>query len=196
MTGRDVVEVVVALRSAGSTCVLAGGWGVDALVGRRTRRHADLDLAVDDGSPAPATAAGRALEAIGFGLVRCDVLPGAYFADRRLYEDRWGRLVDLHPAHVGLGDDRAALPGVPVLDGGSVVTGTVGGRPVACLSAGEQSASRRGYPPRDVDRRDLRLLGVLARPRPGSPLPAGDRSGHRPPEREGGGDVPPSLSLP
>ena len=51
----DVVEILSDLRAAGCRVWVAGGWGVDALVGRQTRPHRDLDLAVDDepGHPLP-----------------------------------------------------------------------------------------------------------------------------------------------
>jgi hypothetical protein len=41
----------------------AGGWGVDALVGRQTRSHRDLDLALDAGNEAAAL---RALQRRGY----------------------------------------------------------------------------------------------------------------------------------
>jgi lincosamide nucleotidyltransferase A/C/D/E len=46
MTVDDVIEVLDRLAIAGVEIWLDGGWGVDALVGRQTRAHADLDLAL------------------------------------------------------------------------------------------------------------------------------------------------------
>lgn len=43
----EVMAVLTDLRQAGCRCWVAGGWGVDGLVGRQTRPHRDLDLAVD-----------------------------------------------------------------------------------------------------------------------------------------------------
>ncbi|MGI3781472.1 MAG: nucleotidyltransferase domain-containing protein, partial [Janthinobacterium lividum] len=43
----EVTEVLADLREVGCRAWVAGGWGVDALVGRQTRPHRDLDLAVD-----------------------------------------------------------------------------------------------------------------------------------------------------
>src|SRR4051794_21469752 len=42
-----VVHWLGVLEAAGVRCWLAGGWGVDALVGRQTRVHRDLDLVLD-----------------------------------------------------------------------------------------------------------------------------------------------------
>jgi lincosamide nucleotidyltransferase A/C/D/E len=46
MTEESALEILVALWSHGVTASVDGGWGVDALVGRQTRPHEDLDLVV------------------------------------------------------------------------------------------------------------------------------------------------------
>jgi lincosamide nucleotidyltransferase A/C/D/E len=43
----DVLAVLDALAHAGCRAWVGGGWGVDALVGRPTRSHRDLDLAIE-----------------------------------------------------------------------------------------------------------------------------------------------------
>ncbi len=43
----EVHAVLDALGTAGIPTWVAGGWGVDALAGRQTRAHRDLDLLVD-----------------------------------------------------------------------------------------------------------------------------------------------------
>lgn len=43
----EVIEVLADLREADCRAWVAGGWGVDALVGGQTRPHRDLDLAID-----------------------------------------------------------------------------------------------------------------------------------------------------
>src|SRR4051794_700622 len=45
-TQDDVVAVLDAFDRAGVQGWLAGGWGVDALVGHQTRPHTDLDLVI------------------------------------------------------------------------------------------------------------------------------------------------------
>jgi hypothetical protein len=48
VSAADVGTALGIAHSAGYDRVwIAGGWGVDALVGRQTRIHSDLDLAVD-----------------------------------------------------------------------------------------------------------------------------------------------------
>ena len=43
----EVLAVLADLTEAGCSVWVVGGWGVDALVGRQTRLHRDLDLALD-----------------------------------------------------------------------------------------------------------------------------------------------------
>jgi lincosamide nucleotidyltransferase A/C/D/E len=47
MTADDVVALYARLTQAGVRVWVDGGWGVDALLGRQTRPHADLDVAVE-----------------------------------------------------------------------------------------------------------------------------------------------------
>jgi hypothetical protein len=59
----EVIGVLADLAEAGCAVWVAGGWGVDALVGRQTRLHRDLDLAVDARNE---TVALRVLERRGY----------------------------------------------------------------------------------------------------------------------------------
>jgi len=43
----EVLAILGAVEVTGTRLWVAGGWGVDALVGRQTRAHRDLDLLVD-----------------------------------------------------------------------------------------------------------------------------------------------------
>jgi lincosamide nucleotidyltransferase A/C/D/E len=155
MDAAAVHVVLDALAAAGCPCWISGGWGVDALVGRQTRPHRDLDLAIDAAREAEAM---RALAALGY-TVETDWRPVRV----ELVEPGDGR-VDLHPVvFAGTGDGRQAG-----LDGawfdyprGDLTGGTIGGRAVPCISAGLQLTFHRGYEPRDVDLLDLRLVHDL-----------------------------------
>ena len=46
MTLEDVLDVLAALDAGGIDYWVDGGWGIDALLGRQTREHRDLDLGV------------------------------------------------------------------------------------------------------------------------------------------------------
>src|SRR4051812_11651421 len=85
----EVLRVLRTLERAGCRVWLAGGWGVDALAGRQTRPHRDVDLAHDAGGEAAALAA---LAGLGYAVetdwrpVRAELVAGD--EERR---------VDLHP---------------------------------------------------------------------------------------------------
>src|SRR4051794_25159397 len=61
----EVLEVLTALEEAGCRFWIAGGWGVDALVGAQTREHRDLDLAIDAAREAGVLAA---LAGLGYAV--------------------------------------------------------------------------------------------------------------------------------
>ena len=50
MNAVDVIEIYTELERRGVRIWIDGGWGVDALLGRQTRPHADLDIAVEENS--------------------------------------------------------------------------------------------------------------------------------------------------
>lgn len=155
METAEVHEVLDALEAAGCPCWISGGWGVDALVGRRTRAHRDLDLAIDATRQADAM---RALEGLGY-TVETDWLPVRV----ELVGPGDGR-VDLHPvAFDADGDGRQAGLHGDWFDypRGDLTTGTIGGRVVPCISARLQLTFHEGYEPRDVDVVDLRRLYEL-----------------------------------
>ena len=46
VTADDVIEIVKILNQNDIEVIVDGGWGVDALLGRQTRKHEDLDIAI------------------------------------------------------------------------------------------------------------------------------------------------------
>jgi lincosamide nucleotidyltransferase A/C/D/E len=155
MTWPKVRAVLDALEVAGCPHWVGGGWGVDALVGRATRKHRDLDLAL------PADRERAALETLaglGYGI-ETDWRPVRV----ELVEADGGR-VDVHPVLFDAsGDGRQAD-----LDGGwfhyprdGFTTGVLDGRSVPCLSVEQQLALHTGYEPRGEDVMDLRRLYEL-----------------------------------
>jgi lincosamide nucleotidyltransferase A/C/D/E len=47
MTATDVIKFNIDLEKSGIAIWIDGGWGVDALLGKQTRLHADLDIAIE-----------------------------------------------------------------------------------------------------------------------------------------------------
>jgi lincosamide nucleotidyltransferase A/C/D/E len=129
--------------------VVDGGWGIDALVGRVTRTHDDLDLVVP---LARADAIAEALRPVGF-TERLDEPPA-----RIVLSTPYDQRVDLH---VVTPSERGMVQEVP---GGGRFTyalhgeGTILGRTVRCLSAGMQVVTHSQYEPDEQDVADLTLL--------------------------------------
>jgi len=152
MTAADVLAVLDALVGSGVVASVGGGWGVDALLGRVTREHADLDVAVD---AAQLGAAEAALERLGL----------ARALDERPARVVWGdgrRAVDLHPVHwdaQGTGRQQGLDGQTFVYPPGSTgSSGLIGGRTVRCCSPDLQLAFHAHYEPRPHDRADMAAL--------------------------------------
>ncbi len=146
---------MAAFEQRGLRACIGGGWGVDALVGRQTRVHADLDLAVD---------AGRLADVLGLLRGRGFAPAVDWLPVRVELSHADGRRVDVHPVDFTPdgGGVQAGLDGaVFVYPADGFAHGVVGGRRVECLSARLQLAFHEGYPSRDVDRHDVRLLEDL-----------------------------------
>jgi lincosamide nucleotidyltransferase A/C/D/E len=152
----EVLAVSRTFAEAGVRHWVGGGWGVDALVGRQTRPHRDLDLAVETDRLADVVRllAGRGYE------TETDWLPV-----RLELAGRGERWVDLHPLVFDAdGTGRQAGPDgtsftYPAAD---LVAGAVAGHPLPCLSIRLQRVFHSGYPLRPVDEADLALLTHLA----------------------------------
>ena len=152
MTSAGVIAVLDALARDGIRVAVAGGWAIDALLGRETREHDDLDLAVDSGLVKQAI---RSLDRVGLE-VSMDQLPA------RLELRGNGMVVDFHPvtfASDGVGHQPGLAGEVYAYPVGSIdAVGSIGGREVTCLTPALLVRFHDGYEPRDVDRIDMALL--------------------------------------
>jgi lincosamide nucleotidyltransferase A/C/D/E len=159
MAAGDVLEVIDTLAAAGVPCWLVGGWGVDALVGRQTRKRPDVDVAV--GRP-DADHAVRALEGLGFAVVQREILPAWMPTMIVLRDDkrRWIELMAVDvPAPAPEDESRPRAMRFQYTDD-SFTEGALDGRAVRCLSAPVQPLFHTGYPPRAGDRHDVKLLTI------------------------------------
>ncbi len=172
MPAGEVVRIVDLLEAQGLQVWLDGGWGVDALVGRQTRKHDDLDIAI---VLAEADAVIASLAGLGY-QVHADELP-----TRLDLRDDQDHRVDLHPltfdqAGNGLQQLQDGRYGTYTAEGLSG-RGRVGRRPVRCLSRDLQLRFHTGYKRDDNDRHDIDLLRQLAAdPVSGSRRPAARRT--------------------
>jgi lincosamide nucleotidyltransferase A/C/D/E len=167
MDAAKVLEILDRLDAAGVEWWVNGGWGVDALLGRETRPHNDLDFAI----PAESI---EQLPAIfpEFVHVYQEQLPSAY-----VLRDSQGRELDFHPLRFDaegngwqpqIGADDALWPR-EALEG----RGHIGGQEVRCMTAEfeVQSHLYEGYD--DVDWADVAALCQRFE----LPLPAGGPPG-------------------
>jgi lincosamide nucleotidyltransferase A/C/D/E len=162
MKADDVIRVVDALETAGVRFWIAGGWGVDLLVGSPTRRHDDLDVVLSDYEGDQARAC-RALESLGYRLI--EVLDGLWMTPRNLLDDGFGHQIEVLGIDRGrldtaLGSTGAAAESSRIEDRAPELfaLGTLLGRRVPCLSAQLQLLFHSGFDARGVDEGDVALL--------------------------------------
>jgi lincosamide nucleotidyltransferase A/C/D/E len=155
MDSMNALRIVSSLRRAGVEATVGGGWAIDALVGRQTRPHSDLDLWV----------AAEDLEAltktfVDLGLDR--LFP--WGNDRPwnfVVHDGGERRVDLHfYEHLSGGQVHyGSVRGGDVFDLAYLRGhGTIDEADVVCESPEWALRCHTGYPPRSVDRDDVKNL--------------------------------------
>lgn len=155
MDVEQLLVVLGAVRTVGCRYWLEGGWGVDALVGRQTRAHRDVDIDIDGAFENEVL---TALDGRGYAI-ETDWRPS------RVELAAPGRgWVDLHPLDI----DDAGNARQAALDGGwhelprsFFTVGRIGGVAVPCLTVEAQRFFHTGYELRDVDRQDLAELDRL-----------------------------------
>jgi len=141
MAAEDVVTVLSALESGRVPFYLAGGWGVDALLGRQSRSHDDLDIVIDDYEQDLPRAVG-ALKLLGYELV-ASYERRAWMPKNTVLEDDTGRRVDLDSLNWQILAREFGPPTTDAADRASFEhrvfsEGTVAGKRVPCLSADVQ----------------------------------------------------------
>ncbi|HEY2813436.1 MAG TPA: GNAT family N-acetyltransferase [Acidimicrobiales bacterium] len=146
--------LVLAVLDAVPDAVVDGGWGVDALIGRQTRAHDDLDLVVRserlDGIV-------HSLGALGFAVLT-DERPTRVVLSRDS-----GERVDVHVVSPSSSGTTQHLPGgrqfTYMLDD---TRGVIGRRSVGCISPDMQVLTHGGYEPDNQDRADIALVAGLS----------------------------------
>ena len=159
MPSHDVFAVLDALGTAGVGYRVDGGWGVDVLVGRETRKHSDLDLVIER---ADLRRAADALRRLGYTHDAAEQ-PG--LPARFVLRAPDSRQVDLHPVVLDEnGDGWQELGGGEwgrYTSDGLEGRGELDGRPIPCITAELQLAHHAAHEHDEADRHDVELLEQL-----------------------------------
>src|SRR5690349_12834244 len=124
ITEQDAIDLIGRIEGAGVEVYVDGGWGVDALLGRQTRRHLDLDIAL----PAHDIPALRALLAdLGFAQIPT----GDTWEHNFVVQDDRLRRIDVH-SYI-LDDHGANIGGVAYFAHHLTGRGRIGNRTVRCI---------------------------------------------------------------
>ena len=169
MTAAEAVAVLDLLAGAGVEPVVDGGWAVDAVLGRQTRDHGDLDLCV------AADQVDRALELLlerGYDLTE-DGRPARVELRGR---GGLGPQVDIHPlvfdANGNGVQQLGAQSSFTYPAAGLAGRGSIAGRPVRCLTPELQLACHHGYEPDEDDYDDVAQLAAVLGVQPPPPFDA------------------------
>ena len=147
MTSIDVIDLYNKLDALGIMIWIDGGWGVDALLGKPTRPHEDLDIAIQQKDVSKLC---ELLEEEGYKEVKRDNQWNFVLGDPK------GHRLDLHAF---VFDDLGNVVEGNLYPAASLVgTGSIDGQTVRCISAEYQVKSHSGYELRDKDFKDVSAL--------------------------------------
>ena len=145
----DVVEIVSLFEDAGMLVVIDGGWAVDALLGRQTRVHEDLDVAVLHADVPKMRAL---LSERGFVDVPRDDTWECNF----VMGDAKGQLIDFHSCTFD--EEKRNVFGVAYEWEAWQGEGVIGGRKVRCIEPKILVDYHSGYEVDANDFHDVKLL--------------------------------------
>ncbi len=149
MTSQDVLEIVRLLKENNIEIIIDGGWGVDALLGKQTRRHQDFDVAVNHQDVPQIRAF---LEARGYQEIPQDDSWECNF----VLSDSQGHFFDLHSCTFDEAGNN--IFGVKYPFDSWNGTGSINGYPVKCISPEWVVKFHTWYTPDENDYHDVKLL--------------------------------------
>jgi lincosamide nucleotidyltransferase A/C/D/E len=164
MHGRDVIAVVDAISNLELAFWLAGGWGIEALIGAPNRLHDDIDVILGD------YAGDRqhvldALRKLGYQLVD-EVIGGKWMPDVWLLDDGLGHRIELLSIDRHVVAEAMKMPGAPggplgpneQFDDVIFAQGRIADTQVPCLSIRAQLLFKTGFELRPSDPGDIEVL--------------------------------------
>jgi len=149
MTSDNVFDLYNRFKEKGITVWIDGGWSVDALLGKQTREHADLDIAVHRKDNA---------------RLRQLLINDGYEEEKRddssvfmyVMKNDTGESVDVHVFEYG--ENGKIIYGIPYPFGSLTGTGRIGGQEVNCINPKFMFQFKTGYEPEEKDLYDVRAL--------------------------------------
>jgi lincosamide nucleotidyltransferase A/C/D/E len=145
----NVIEFLHLCKENDLDVVIDGGWGVDALLGKQTRPHQDLDIAIDH-KDVPKLR--ELLEQRGFADIPRDDTRDCNF----VLGDNDNNKIDIHS--YTFNEKGNNIFGVPYLPEHFTGRGTIGGYPVKCISAEWMIKFHSGYELDENDYHDMLAL--------------------------------------
>ena len=149
MQAKDAVEIIQLFEEHGIEVYVDGGWAVDALLGRQTRAHNDLDIAV------PHRYVPRLRELFASRGYREKNGPDNWESNFVL-ADESGRELDVHTYE--LDEQGNNIYGVEYRREHLTGKGSIDGYPVRCICAEWLVKFHSGYRLDDNDYRDVKAL--------------------------------------
>jgi lincosamide nucleotidyltransferase A/C/D/E len=154
MTSADVIEIYSNFSKLGVRIWIDGGWGVDALLGRQTRPHKDLDIAIQERDLATLA---HVLGAKGYRRTKLEIERPFNF----VLGDNDGHEIDVHV--IALDEQGNGIYG-PAENGHMYPadslqgSGTIGGHSVSCISPEWMVKFHSGYELKEKDFKDVSAL--------------------------------------
>ncbi len=149
MTAEDVQNIYTWLSENGISIWVDGGWCVDALLGKQTREHPDLDIAVHRNDNAK---------------LRTLLQSNGYKEESRNDSSEWmyvmkneeGKQIDVHA--FAYDDDGKNIYGIEYPYGSLTGKGTLNGQEVNCIDPQWMFKFKTAYEPKEKDLRDVQAL--------------------------------------
>ncbi|WP_216914773.1 nucleotidyltransferase domain-containing protein [Nocardia noduli] len=151
MEAADVLEIWRELRAVGVEVWIDGGWCVDALLGRQTREHGDLDIAV---GRADVGRLCRVLAALGYATEDGEGSTEWNFVMKR----DSGASVDIHVFEFDQDGDH--VYGIAYPSDSFTGVGAIEGERVHCMTPERMFQLKTAYPPAAKDLLDVRALSA------------------------------------
>lgn len=154
MSSHDVLELYGALERLGIQIWIDGGWCVDALLGKQSRRHKDLDIAIQRQDLGKFR---ELLEARGYKDIRLEEARPHNF----VLGDAEGHEIDVHVIVLddkGNGIYGPAENGQMYPAGSLTGAGRINDHPVRCISPEWMVKFHSGYELKDKDLKDISAI--------------------------------------